>query len=325
LPPWVSPPYFESGYPYGRDQFISTAGANWGIRALALALGSPAVPDDLPLAAVAPTGIEPWVETAMFGTSADLKKLLDRGLSPNAATEVGQTSLLMMVVPDVGKMRLQIDRGANVNARSVRKYSALLVAGQYQESTEAIRLLLARGAEVGSKETDGKPAADAFPTFFASHAGHSEILRAFRQAGDKLDDPTIMFGAAPVTPLMIAVAFEHTDTVRTLLDLGARVDPAKPRVETALLAAIFGNHLDLARLLIARGADVNRPAERGRTPLMYAAATGWGDAAMIDLLLKSGARADLRDDDGLSAADYARKYHRDDLVARLRGSASARR
>jgi glycogen debranching enzyme len=30
-------PHFESGFPFGRDQFISAAGTNWAARALALA------------------------------------------------------------------------------------------------------------------------------------------------------------------------------------------------------------------------------------------------------------------------------------------------
>ena len=67
---WLQP-YFESGFPYGRDQFISVAGANWSIRALALALGAPTAPDRLPLAAVETADLEPWIETAMFGTSAE--------------------------------------------------------------------------------------------------------------------------------------------------------------------------------------------------------------------------------------------------------------
>jgi hypothetical protein len=31
---WLQP-YFESGFPYGRDQFISTAGTAWASMALA--------------------------------------------------------------------------------------------------------------------------------------------------------------------------------------------------------------------------------------------------------------------------------------------------
>jgi hypothetical protein len=31
-------PYFESGFPYGKDQFISAAASNWATMALALAV-----------------------------------------------------------------------------------------------------------------------------------------------------------------------------------------------------------------------------------------------------------------------------------------------
>jgi ankyrin repeat protein len=317
LPPWVSPPYFESGYPYGRDQFISVAGANWSVRALALALGAPTAAERLPLADVEPAAIEPWVETAMFGTVAEVKQLLDNGLSPDAATAVGRTSLLMMALPDLEKVKLLLDRGANVNARSARKYSALLVGAQYRESTPAIRLLLARGAEIGVPAADGKPAADAFPTFFASHTGNADVLPALRQAGDKLDDSAIMFGAAPVSPLGVAVLYNHVDTVRTLIELGAKVDPTDRRADSPLVSAVVANHTEIVRLLIARGADVNRVDNTGMTPLMYAAVADFGDSAIVDLLLTSGARTDVRAKDGLTAADYARKYNHPQVIARL--------
>jgi len=36
---WLQP-YFESGFPYGRDQFISTAGTAWAAMALAVTANS---------------------------------------------------------------------------------------------------------------------------------------------------------------------------------------------------------------------------------------------------------------------------------------------
>jgi ankyrin repeat protein len=253
----------------------------------------------------------------MFGTTGELKQMLDNGLSPDAATAVGRTSLLMMALPDVEKVKLLIDRGANVNARSERKYSALLVGAQYRESTAAIRLLLARGAEIGAPAAEGKPAADAFPTFFAAHTGNADILPALRQAGDKLDDSAIMFGSSRVSPLVVAVLYAHLDAARTLIELGAKVDPADARPDSALVSAVVANHTEMARLLIARGADVNRVDETEMTPLMYAAAADFGDAIIVDLLLKSGARAELRDKAGLTAADYARKYNHSHMIAKL--------
>ncbi len=35
-------PYFESGYPHGHDQWISSAGAGWATAALAMSLEPPA-------------------------------------------------------------------------------------------------------------------------------------------------------------------------------------------------------------------------------------------------------------------------------------------
>jgi hypothetical protein len=43
----VSPPYFETGHPYGHDQFVSTMGESMAVMALAAALG-PAKPGSNP-------------------------------------------------------------------------------------------------------------------------------------------------------------------------------------------------------------------------------------------------------------------------------------
>lgn len=81
----VSPPYFETGHPYGHDQFISTMGESLAVMALADALG-PAKPSPLSLKEAEPGEIEPWAETLLFGSTADVKKLLDGGFDPNSAT-----------------------------------------------------------------------------------------------------------------------------------------------------------------------------------------------------------------------------------------------
>jgi len=80
---------------------------------------------------------------------------------------------------------------------------------------------------------------------------------------------------------------------------------------------VVANHTEIVRLLIARGADVNRVDDTGMTPLMYAAVADFGDSTVVDLLLTSGARTDVRAKDGLTAADYARKYNHPQVIARL--------
>src|SRR5205823_3296499 len=106
-PPDSGPPYFETGYPYGHDQFLSMAGASWAVIALAKAL--PAVNGVKPpvLHEAEPMGIESWMETVLFGSDADVGKLLERKFDPNSATKAGTTAL-MMAVPDLEKTEVLI-------------------------------------------------------------------------------------------------------------------------------------------------------------------------------------------------------------------------
>jgi ankyrin repeat protein len=64
--------------------------------------------------------------------------------------------------------------------------------------------------------------------------------------------------------------------------------------------AAIANRVEMARLLIERGADVNHLDKNGMTPLLYAASIDYGDSAMVDLLLRSGARAGAHTKDGLT-------------------------
>jgi hypothetical protein len=174
-PAEVSPPYFESGYPHGHDQFISAMGACWSIMALADAMGpsskrqAPALPEG------APAAVEPWAETVLFGTAADVRALLDRKFDPNSAT-TGGTTALMMAMPDPEKAKLLLDRGANVNARSKTRYSALLVAAQYPNSSAVIRLLLERGAEVRLPKGAGAPLFGATALGLAAISGNADMV-----------------------------------------------------------------------------------------------------------------------------------------------------
>ena len=106
--------------------------------------------------------------------------------------------------------------------------------------------------------------------------------------------------------------------MRSLLDLGAKVDEQQPNSDGPLIFAVQNHQVEAASLLIERGADVNRPGDNGRTPLMHAAIADFGDARMVELLLKAGARKDVRDADGVTPADYARQYRHQKLADLLK-------
>ncbi len=312
----VSPPYFETGHPYGHDQFISTMGESLAVMALTAALG-PAKPNPLVLKEAEFGGVEPWAETLVFGSAAQLKTLLDGGFDPNSATKAGGITALMLAAPDLAKMRLLIDHGANADARSKNRYSALLVAAQYPGSSAAMNLLLDHGAKVRLPKGEGAPQFNAFPIVLAAFSGNSEIIGRLQKEGDRVDDKMNFIGMFPTTPLLEVATTHRTESARALLDAGAKVDEADDDGITILSWAVLGNRMDMVRMLIERGADVNHEDKKGMTPLLYAASIDFGDSAMVELLVKSGARTSARTKEGLTALDLARKYKHTHLLASL--------
>jgi ankyrin repeat protein len=311
-PAAISPPYFDSGYPYGHDQYISMSAASFAIEALASALGPQSESPRLSWKQDM-QDVEPWAETVLFGSVADLKALLDANFNPNSATRSGGTTALMMAAPDPEKLRLLLDRGANVNARAKSNYTALMVAAVSRDATPAVKLLLARGAETGRPPGSGKRLWS--PLKIAAEVGNPDVIQALSAAGDSLNDT-----------LITAVRTGQRDAVRKLLDLGAAVDEPWDRDgSTALDRAVLGNDVELATLLIARGANVNHVCRNGFTPLLYAASIDFGDSALIDLLLKSGARPEITTKEGLTALDLARRYKHTNLVPSLAASQAGAR
>jgi ankyrin repeat protein len=300
----VSPPYFETGYPYGHDQFISTMAASWAVAALARALGPTQKKDPLgDVKATAPA----WAETMLFGSPAEVRAMVDKKFDVNSAT-AGGTTALMCAIPDLEKAKILMDHGAKVNARSNARYSALMVASVFPGSGATVRYLLSKGAEVKLPKGAGAPRFNASPLMLASVARNADVIRDLKTAGDDIAAKMNVIGMFPSTPLLQVINMGDTATIRALLDAGATVDDIDPDGLTPLAWTAIGNRTDAARLLIEHGANVNHVDKKGMTPLLYAASIDFGDSSMVDLLLKSGANAKAKSPDGLTAAELAKKY-----------------
>jgi hypothetical protein len=132
----VSPKYFPSGFPYGKDEFLSYAGSSWAAAALMSALPeSPAEPQSQPRQS-ANSDAPSWMRTALFGTPQQLARLLDAGLDPNSRTKNG-TTILMTAAPDAEKVRLLLARGARARDRAFSLEAgpdALTIAAAYRGS-----------------------------------------------------------------------------------------------------------------------------------------------------------------------------------------------
>ena len=105
---------------------------------------------------------------------------------------------------------------------------------------------------------------------------------------------------------MMASYNGHFETVRLLLEHGAKVGLQDHFGRTALMYAASGPFPETVRLLLGKGADENRrDKEEGFTALMFAAAEG--QAEVIRVLLTHGADVTMTDKDGDTALDFAEK------------------
>ena len=121
-------------------------------------------------------------------------------------------------------------------------------------------------------------------------------------------------------PLGLAAFFGHESVVQLLLERHARVDAASANAMRVmpLHSAAAARSVPIARRLLEHGAPVNArqgTSGLGFTPLMEAAFNGQAD--MVDLLLDYGADPTMRDDEGLTAGDHARKGGHAELADRL--------
>ncbi len=230
----VSPPYFESGFPYGANQMISCMGTSWATAALLLATDAARQPEGqehIDAATVTAPGA-PWMETALFGTDGELKALLDGGLDPNSRTGAG-TSLLMMAAGDPAKVRLLLERGANVNARAATGFTALMVAAN-AGATRSVQALLDRGAAVRLPE----PAAlfNASPAFFSVFSGAKETLDLLADRGADVTQKMSVLGQSPVRPLDVAVVQRDIPMMRDLVRRGANLNVDDPDAPISALS-----------------------------------------------------------------------------------------
>ncbi len=284
----VSPPYFESGFPHGHNQFLSLSATSWALAALSPLVGRSGrqVPESVP--ELEQAGAQPWMEATLFGADGQLEALLNGGLNPNSQTR-GGTTALMMAVPDLNKVRLLLSRGAQVHALARSGYNALMVACNYHGTGAITRVLLNLDAEVNPKENQDV-ILNASALTLAVTAGDAENVKLLIERGADLTRKLIIGGTAPEPALVHAIAFRDLEVVRTLVDAGADIHEVDQAGVKPLSWAVIADNLDAAKLLIAKGARVNDVDQLGMTPLLYAASIDFGSTRMVDFLLGANAQ-----------------------------------
>ena len=137
----------------------------------------------------------------------------------------------MWAVNDAAKVRLLLDRGADVNLASENGRTALLLAAMADTSADMVRLLLSRGANARAVDTGG------MTTLLGASIGNdTDSIRHLLDAGVNPNAADTI----GTTPLSVAAVRENLDAVRLLLSRGANVNavsgPPSGKVKNGITA-----------------------------------------------------------------------------------------
>jgi ankyrin repeat protein len=198
---------------------------------------------------------------------------LRRGLEQ---TLLNKELYLAVRAADEGRVRLFLDRGANVNKDYSEDLPLCLAIEAGHE--EIVQLLLDRGADMNKAYRWKDP-----PLPLAARAGHEGIVRLLLDRGPNVNRVNCLGNP----PLSLAAGAGHGGIVRLLLDYGADVNRENFLGVPPLSIAARAGHEGIVRLLLDCGADVNRENFFGTLPLLLA--TEAGHEGIIRLLLDRGA------------------------------------
>ena len=296
----VSPPYFTTGFPYKKDEYLSYAASCWAT--MALLSGMKAIGTPLPAPVAEPLPVDPAgvMRTALFGTAERLSSSLAIDIQVDSATPNG-TTILMAAAPDVDKVRLLLAHGADATFRSPAGNDAATAAASYRGSAEAIRALLDAGADAEPPES---VKARQSPLLLASMSGDLETVSLMLARGAGANPRPNPSGNSPISE---AITFDRADIVRTLIRAGAKTDLVERTGVNLLHWATITNRADVVAELVRSGVDINAIDDAGFTPLMYAATIDFGDTATLSALLAAGADKTIKNESGRTPLQQARR------------------
>lgn len=150
----------------------------------------------------------------------------------------------------------------------------------------------------------------------AAESGNSAAIQALLHDGAPVDQRG---GSMDETALIIAARHGNLGIVKALATAGADIHARSKYGDTALTAATYFCHPNVSEFLIEQGADVNAKNNGfGSTPLMLAAECN--DVAIVDALIKRGAKINETNKKGMTALTAAAIKGHAAVVQRLLNS-----
>jgi ankyrin repeat protein len=176
---------------------------------------------------------------------------------------------------------------------------------------EAIRALIAAGADVNTQRQDGDT-----PLHEAAFNGHTEVVQALIALNANIHAINQYHG----TPLHEAVSEGHSEIARALIAVGAHIDAADKNGETPLHYAAVNNQLKTVQTLLELNANIHSLNDFHSTPLHEAAIEG--HAEVVQALIAARVNVNAADSDSDTPLnEAAREGHTATLQALIAAGA----
>ena len=232
---------------------------------------------------------------------------IELGVNPNTQDDEGVTPLINASTDgNINVAIALLEHNVDINIKTKTKRSPLHFAARFGRE-EVARLLLRAGLNM-----DDQDDTRATPMFTACEAGHKAIVELLVKKKADLNLTDVHNQSA----LMAACQNNYLAIVQLLLQAGANPNLQRNDGTTALHIACGNGRLESAQTLLQFKANPNIQNRNGVTPLMMAILYKYHN--IVELLVKSGANVDLKDNgDGNTALIDAVHFGNPVVIATL--------
>jgi ankyrin repeat protein len=263
-------------------------------------------------------GQTPLMWAAASGRVEAMQSLIKAGAGIDRVSKAGFSPLFFAIKSGVpAATELLLAAGADAGHRGPENTSAAQLAA-YQHNDAALALLVAHGGvDLGERDREGWQLLHRAAA--AGDAPLVALLLAKHADPDALTGPSRIkwvteanFGVPPrpfppTPPLLLAAGHGRAEAMKTLVAAGANPRFVAEDGTNVVLAAAAGGSAAALELALSLAPDANVADARGATPLHVLVGGNPGPefAAMLKLLAAHGARPDIRNKQGDSAATIA--------------------